>query len=150
MLTSKALTRAGFGDVEIMDRRTSKEKSRFGGYELSCRLMLGSLPAKVIVKVLSRDTIRQRQLDELAGSVMRSGADAGLIVSPYPLPQALLGAVRSYRPLKIHVIDGPLLAELLTRSSIGIGPKGRPDFAFFSELEDTSLKIQSFMRRECV
>jgi len=147
MLTSKALTRSGFGDVEILDRRSTKEKTRFGGYELSCRLTLGNLPAKVIVKVI-QDEVRQRMLDELAGSILRSGADAGLIVTPFHLSTSVKRAQPSYRPLRIHIVEGEELADILTRAQVGTRKQGTPDFAFFSELEEVSGRIRSFMREE--
>lgn len=52
MVVEQALARSGFGDVEILDRRRNKQKSRFGGHELSCRTRIGSLPATVLVKVV--------------------------------------------------------------------------------------------------
>lgn len=143
MLTSKALTRSGFGDVEILDRRHSKQKSRSGGHELSCHTTIGILPAKVVVKVIN-DEVRIRMLDELAGAVDRTHADLGLIVTTKRLCKSARKMLASYRRSRISAIEGPELATLLLKH--GIAARGADvDYAFLSSLEEVSEKLLSFI-----
>ena len=100
MLTSKVLSRSGFGDVQLLDRRQSRQKSRFGGHELLCESSVGMFPTRVIVKVI-QDSVRLRMLDELAGSVRRTNADMGLIVSPHHLTANASKHLASYAPMRI-------------------------------------------------
>src|SRR5579871_2191023 len=81
MLTSRVLTRSGLGDAQILDRRHTKQKSRFGGHEILCETVVGDATYRTIVKVVN-DTGRLRMLDELAGSVIRMKADRGILVTP--------------------------------------------------------------------
>jgi hypothetical protein len=147
MLTAKALTRAGFGDVEILDRRRPSEKSRFGGHELSCRTFLGSLPLHVVVKVV-REDVHLRMLDELAGTVLRMRADVGLLVTPHRLSAKKAVIPPTYRPARVEVLDGPALARLVR--SAGVGARGRADvdYGFFGELEHASNRLLEFIDKE--
>lgn len=147
LLTAKMLSRSGFGEVQILDRRETRQKSRFGGHELLCETSLGSLPVKVIVKVIN-DSIRLRMLDELAGAVLRTKADLGIIVSPHHLTSSAKRYQASYKSARLSVIDGAALAERLGRLGIGIRAHGGPDYAFFIELEEMGRRVSDFMRRE--
>jgi hypothetical protein len=147
MLTSKALSRAGFGDVQVLDRRQSKQKTRYGGHELLCEVSLGTVPMRVIVKVIN-DGVRLRMLDELAGSVRRTNADLGLIVSPHELTQAAEKNLSSYQPMRLEALTGLSLAQLLSRYHIGTRSRGEVDYAFFGSLEAFSVQLSSFFKKE--
>ena len=147
MLTSKVLTRSGFGDVEILDRRETGQKSRYGGHEISCLAALGPVPVKVIVKVV-RDDVRTRMLDELAGAVIRSSADLGLIVTPYHVSASISGRQAGYRPARVEALDGASLARLMRCSGIAVRPSGDVDYAFLSELETVSQRLLEFVGKE--
>ena len=144
MLTSKALTRSGFGDVQLLDRRQSKQRSRYGGHELVCRGNLGTLPMKVIVKVIN-DSVRVRMLDELAGVVIRTRADAGIIVTPHHVTTNALRQQGTYSRARIEIIDGHALAGLLSKFGIGQRGRGEVDYAFFGALHEMSDRVLSFI-----
>lgn len=145
MVVSKALARSGYGDVQFLDRRQSKQKSRFGGHELQCETMLGNRPVKVIVKVV-RDSVRIRHLDELAGTAIRTGADSGMIITPFHITSKAQTLLDSYGPVRIAVIEGSALAAWLTELKIGVRGAEDVDYAFFGELEDMSMRVLSFIR----
>ena len=145
ILTSRALSHSGFGYVQLLDRRQSKQKSRFGGHELLCETTVGGLPVRVIVKVI-QDSVRLRMLDELAGGIRRTNADLGLIVSPHNLTANASQALGSYAPMRIEAITGRTFAELLSRYHIGVRSRGDVDYAFFSELEDLGERLISFLK----
>jgi hypothetical protein len=144
MLTSRALTRSGFGDVQILDRRHSKQRSRFGGHELMCLSNLGSLPLKVIVKVIN-DSARLRMMDELAGAVLRTKADLGLLVTPHQTSPIMKKRQAGYGAARIEIVDGPVLASMLAGHGIGVRERGGVDFAFFSSLETVSNRLLNFL-----
>jgi hypothetical protein len=144
MLTSKALTRSGFGDVQILDRRHSKQRSRFGGHELLCQSSIGSLPLNVIVKVIN-DSVRLRMLDELAGAVIRRRADFGLLVTPHHISATMKGRQVQYGPVRIEVMDGPVLASLLGKEGIGVRERGGVDVPFFESMEILSQRLLGFL-----
>lgn len=146
MITSKALTRAGFGDVQILDRRKSGQKSRHGGHELQCETTLGLLPVTVIVKVI-QDKVRVRMMDELAGAVDRTGSDLGVIVTPFGVTAKASRQRDCYRRSRIEVLDGPSLAELLLKHRIGVRARGEVDYEFFGSIEDVSERLLSFIER---
>lgn len=147
MITSKALTRSGFGDVQILDRRHTKQKSRFGGHELLCQTAVGCLPMRIIVKVIN-DAGRVRMLDELAGSVIRTKADLGLLMTPHHLSANANRVQGSYFGVRIETITGSALAAFVRSHGIGVRPSGELDYAFFSELEEVSGRLLSFLEKE--
>ena len=147
LLTSKVLSRSGFGEVQILDRRETHQKSRFCGHELMCESSFGSLPLKVIVKVIN-DGVRVRMLDELAGAVMRTKADLGIIVSPRHVTATARKLQAHYLSARVNIIDGNDLAERLTKLGIGVRPKGDVDYQFFGALEEVSARVSSFMKAE--
>lgn len=147
MLVSKALTRAGFGDVEIQDRRDAGQKSRHGGHEISCLAALGPVPLKVLVKVV-RDDLRIRHFDELAGGVIRCGTDLGLLVTPFEISASASRAQADYRPARVEAMGGGALAELMRCSGVAVRPSGEPDYAFLSELETVSERLLAFIGKE--
>lgn len=137
MIASTALSRSGFGDVEILDRRSTKQKSRYGGHEMLCRAKIASLPAHVVVKVI-QDRINTRMLDELHGCVDRRRADLGVIISPFQISPSVAKMQASYAKSRVEIIDADGLSGMLKCSGIGIRPKGDVDFAYFAEMEARS------------
>lgn len=149
ILVSKALARSGFGDVEILDRRRSGQRSRHGGHEISCLTHVGPLPVRVIVKVVAdRDGVRTRMLDELAGAVLRNSADLGLVVTPFRVSPKAVAKRSSYPPARVEAMDGDALAALVRRSGVAVRPSGEPDYAFLSELETVSERLLAFIGKE--
>jgi restriction endonuclease Mrr len=146
LVTSKMLSRSGFGDVQILDRREPRQRSRFGGHELLCETNVGSLPVRIVVKVIN-DAVRLRMLDELAGVVIRTKSDLGLIVTPHHLTASARRHQEAFHSARIEVIDGVRLAEKLTSLGIGVREKGSIDFAFFMALEEAADRITAFMRK---
>lgn len=144
ILASKALTRSGFGDVQILDRRHSRQKSRHGGHELLCQASLGNVPVSVVVKVI-KDSIRVRMLDELAGTVQRMKADLGLIITPFGASAKAKSKLQSYTASRIELLDGAGFSQLLTRYHIGASNKDEIDYSFFESLEEASEKVLQFI-----
>lgn len=141
---SKALSRSGYGDVQFLDRRLPRQKSRFGGHELVCETVIGPRSMRVIVKVL-RDSVRIRHLDELAGAVTRMGADSGLIISPFGVTKTAARLLDSYGPIRVGVIDGESLAKWLRELGIGVRRDGSVDWAYFGNIEEMSNRVLSFI-----
>jgi hypothetical protein len=147
VVTAKALSRSGFGDVQILDRRQTKQKSRFGGHELICQTDVGMVPLKIIVKVIN-DAGRLRMMDELAGAVIRNGADFGLLITPHHLTKNASKHKGSYHRARLEVLHGEAFADLLRKHRIGVRSKGEVDYAFFAELEVLSTRLLTFLKEE--
>jgi len=143
-VTSRVLARAGYGDVQILDRRESRQRSRYGGHELLCELTVGTVPARVVVKVV-RDSVRQRMVDELAGTVIRRNASMGILIATKHVPALVDRSKDRYNPLRLQIIDGDALAGLLAQYQIGVRPHGEVDYAYFGDLEAQSFRILSFL-----
>lgn len=147
LVTSKMLARSGFGDVQIMDRREKRQKSRFGGHELLCETTLGSLSIRIVVKVIN-DAVRLRMLDELSGVVARTKADLGILISPHHVTSSARRHQVAFREAHVEVMDGERLAGRLMSLGIGVRPKGSVDYGFFWSLEEASQRIAALMREE--
>lgn len=143
IVTSKALTHAGFGDVQIMGRRRTTQRTRLGGFEMLCEMYVNAKPIRVVVKVI-RDDIRVRMLDELTGVLLRTHADFGLIVTPFGVTGRASRIVADYKPARLEIIEGRALEELVTRFGIGVRGNGLVDYAYFGQLEEAAQHIQAF------
>lgn len=137
LITCEVLKRQGFDDVHILDRRQSREKSRFGGHELLAFGHVADLPVTAIVKVI-RDSARVRNLDEMIGTIDRRKADLGIIVTPFHVAASAVETLHEYSAHRIELIDGQTLEDLLRRFRIGIRLWGDVDYAFFGGLEVSS------------
>lgn len=149
MILSKALSRSGYGDVQILDRRLPKQKSRHGGHEMLCEATLAGRTVRVVVKVL-RDSVRIRNLDELAGTVIRMKADSGLIVSPFHVTNQAKKLLAVHNPVKLWVIDGEGLADLLKAQRIGVRGAGDVDYAYFGAMEEMSDRVLGMLNHLAV
>lgn len=150
LLVSKALARSGYGDVEIMDRRHERQKSRFGGHELLCTTSVGDRQIKVLVKVL-KEAIRVRNLDEMCGTIGRMQADLGLVVSRMHITKDAKRLLPKFEGSRVSAIDGETLALLMEKHKIGVRGGG-VDYAFFGELEEVSDRVLLFLdslRHDC-
>jgi hypothetical protein len=144
MLVAKVLTRNGFGDIQILDRRMPRQKSRLGGCELLCVTSIGSVSVRVIIKVI-RDSVRTRMLDELAGAIDRTGSDFGILVSNKRLPKGMSARHEMYVKSRVEVIDLALLVQMLVKFRVGVRPAGEPDYAFFVDLEEKLDQVNDFL-----
>lgn len=148
ILTSKALSRSGYGDIELLGRRMPKQKSRIGGCELLCHTNLGAQPIRVIVKVI-KDSVRTRMLDEMAGAIDRTRSDFGILVPMEELSGRLASVARRYERSRVEVIDIARLTEMLYRFRIGVRPNGEPDYQFFADLDEQLDRVNEFLAHEC-
>lgn len=137
LITTQVLKRQGFDDVHILDRRQSRERSRFGGHELLVEGHVGDLPVSAIVKVI-RDSARIRNLDELIGAVDRRGADLGILVTPHHVTRTAVTVLSSYTSGRIEVLDGASFTDLMRRFKIGVRGYDDVDYAFFGGIEEAS------------
>jgi hypothetical protein len=144
---SKTLSRSGLGDVQILDRRSSRQKSRLKGHEILCETMVGNYPIKIAVKVI-QDQIRTRMVDELAGTVLRTNSDLGILVSPFNRSRSIAALQGQHRPVRIEILDGDRLAELMRWSGVGVRSKGGVDYAYFTALEELASRIEVFLGME--
>lgn len=141
IIIERLLMCSGFDDVRSMGRRKSRQKSKLGGFDLECRTCIGSVDAKVIVKVL-RDDVRIRNVEEMVGTRDRCGAHLGLIIATGNVSKFPQQNLATYRAKGVEWWDGEMLAEKLTRYLIGVRSGGEADFAYFASLEDAGPIIE--------
>jgi hypothetical protein len=147
ILISTVMSRSGWNETIILDRRETGRKSRHGGHEISCRTFLGPVAVKMVVKV-HRDTGRTRMLDEMAGTVLRNGADVGLLVTPTKLSPGIAAKQAGYKGVRMESIDHEALASLMRCSGVGVRHDGTPDYEFLVALEEQSARLLVFMKQE--
>jgi len=138
MLLEKLLPFEGFGDVEVLDRRKTKQKSRFGGFEMRCRTKVGNQAGIVLVKVVPKFPLNTRMVHELAGCGLEHDALLSLLVSPFNRSPSRAFAQALQPKLRVRIIDVPELIRLMNCSGLGIRPKGEVDYAFFANLKTAS------------
>lgn len=134
ILVQRLLGRMGFGEVRSMGRLKPSQKSKRGGHELFCRFQAGSQDATMVVKLVS-DSARLRMLCELAGTMLLNRAQFGLLIATKPSSERMFRYLDRLTPLKMDLIDGPALVQLLHKHGIGIRQHGEPDFAYLERLD---------------
>ncbi|MBS1708019.1 MAG: restriction endonuclease [Armatimonadetes bacterium] len=149
LAVQKALSRSGYGDVQFLGRRRPRQKSRFGGHDLVCETVMGPNLHRTVVKVL-RDSVRTRHLDELAGAVIRTGADSGIVVSPFPQTKEVARHLGSGRAARVHVVAGADMAEWFAGFGVGTTKDGRLDRQYFLDLEVAAEQVEEFLAKEGV
>ncbi|MFZ4507050.1 MAG: hypothetical protein ACOYON_05055 [Fimbriimonas sp.] len=147
IMTARGLSRSGFGDVQILDRREAKQKSRYGGHELLCITTVGGVPFRVVVKVI-RDSFRVRMFDELAGVVLRQKADMGILVSPRQGNEIGMKSQPQYRPVRLYSMDGHALTRMIARSHVGTKDGLTPDYVFLQSLEEYGDRVRNFVKEQ--
>lgn len=144
LLLQRLLARLGFGDVRSMGRLKAGQKSKQGGHELFCRFQAGSQTATMVVKLVS-DSARLRMLCELAGTVLLNRAQFGLLVTTKPSSGRMFRFLDRLAPLKIDLIDGPHLAQLLHKYGIGVREHGEPDFSYLEQLDGQEKEVVALL-----
>lgn len=147
MLVAKVLTRTGYGDIQVLGRRHRLQKSRVGGCELQCHTSMGSVPIRVIIKLI-KDSVRTRMLDEMAGAIDRTKSDFGIVVSTEKLSEKARRTRKEYKKSRVEIIDLCLLTEMLQKFRIGVRPGGEIDYAFFAAMEDQFDRVNEFLAYE--
>lgn len=140
ILLQRLLCRMGFGEVQSMGRLKPSQKSKQGGHELFCRFQAGSQTATMVVKLVS-DSARLRMLCELAGTMLLNRAQFGLLVATKRSSERMFRCLDRLSPLKIDLIDGPALVQLLHKYGIGVRIQGEPDFAYLEGLDQQEREI---------
>lgn len=145
LLIQRLLGRAGFGDIEIMDRRMEGQRSRNLGYELTCHSVKGTLPIRILVKV-TKEHGRLRMVDELASVVHREQAHAGLLV----VLNQVAASVRTFQFSRlcspVEVVEPFTLLPLFHRHGVAVRPAGGVDYAYLEELEMQSEQLLAALR----
>ncbi len=143
IIVVKILAQAGFGDVQIMDRRTTRQKSRFGGFEVLCEGSHGTEKWTIPVKVIP-DAINLRMVDELAGVVQRRKASGVMIIGTQGVAKNVAKHIDSYttRPIIWGIEE---LAHQAVRLGVGVRKGGGVDYAFFGQLEMVSDMVLDFL-----
>lgn len=134
VLSMTMLTRSGFHDVQILDHRYRAQRLRDGEIALICTSTLNRVPVTVVVKVANR-SVKRRHLDELSITIIRTGAESGMIVSPFHVTPKAQAILDRYRTIRASVVDGELLTTYCEALGIGLRGEGAVDYAFFGELE---------------
>jgi len=132
---------SGFDDVRSMGRRRSRQKSKLGGFDIECCTTIGSIDAKVVIKIL-RDDIRIRNVEEMVGTRDRCGAHLGLIIATGRVSKFPQKHAETYKAKGVEWWDGEKLAERLTRYLIGVRMSGEADFGYFTSLEGAGPVIE--------
>ena len=146
LVTSAALTRAGYGDVQFQDRRESRQKTKHGGHELTCTLRVGEAMSRAVVKVIN-DGIRTRMCDEAMGTADRRRADFAMIVSPHNLSPKVAHQQGQYTKTPLQVFAGIDLAALVAKYKVGIRKDGSIDYAYYETLRSSAHELMPYLLR---
>jgi hypothetical protein len=139
---SQLLSRLGYRDVRPSGRTDWKGRNKGGGYDIVASLsdVLHSRTVIVSAKQFDRASrIFQRQVDELRGAAIRSGANEALLITSGSLSDAIDPKVLVSPFFPVRLMDGDELISLLIQYGIGITDSFGLDEAFFAKLEQEAI-----------
>lgn len=148
LCVSASLSREGYSDVQLLGRRTTKQKSYLGGCDLVAHQPLGVFHTRTLVKVI-QDDVRLRMLDEMTGAMPRNKANFGVIVTPYGVTRQVRELNAEFPGHPIRIIDGKELSYLMVLHGIGVEDregKGSIDYNYFQHLHEHSRKLLKMIR----
>lgn len=135
------LVSMGYGEVKLMGRTQWRQRTAHGGLDMEAYTEVGVTRVQVIAQVKQYiRPIQRRFVDELRGTMLRTGARHGLLVTTSTFPNAAQKAVSGDRLAPIRLIDGEELTTLLIRHRIGAIPDSkdglRIDSSYFDQLRE--------------
>jgi restriction endonuclease Mrr len=148
LIVSNVLSREGYSDVQLLGRRTTKQKSYIGGCDLIAHQRLGVFITKTLVKVI-QDDVRIRMLDEMTGAMPRTSANFGIIVTPKGVTERVEILNSAYPGHPVRIITGKELARLMVANRLGVldfGGELRPDYRYFQNLHDRSRQLLAYLK----
>lgn len=122
---ARLLTALGYRDVRLMGALHEKGRNAFGGMDLSAEQGQGLTASKVIAQVKQyRDPVPRAFVDELRGTMLRVGAQQGLLVTTSEFARsASEAALSGQHAAPVRLLDGRELARLLIAYGIDVeGP----------------------------
>jgi Restriction endonuclease len=136
------LSRLGYQDICPSGRLDWKGRNKGGGYDLTATMPNGFHPMRVVITAKQFDRtsrIFQRQVDELRGAALRSGANEALLITSGTLSPAIDHEGISSSLAPVRLMDGDELISLLIQHGIGITDSFGLDEALFTKLEQEAI-----------
>ncbi|MCX6379877.1 MAG: restriction endonuclease [Armatimonadetes bacterium] len=135
------LVSMGYVEVKLMGRTQWRQRTAHGGLDMEAYTEVGVTRIQVIAQVKQYTRpIQRRFVDELRGTMLRTGSRHGLLVTTSTFPNAAKKAVAGDRLAPIRLIDGEELTNLLIRYQIGVisGSENNPaiDNSYFDQLRE--------------
>lgn len=111
----------GYQDARLMRRTHWRQRTTNGGFDVAAWCVSGVTTATVLVQVKQyARPVSRRFVDELRGTLLRSHAQHGLIVTLSTFARPAREAAGRDMVAPIRLVDGAELIELLVRHRIGV------------------------------
>ena len=147
------LVQMGYTDVQLMGRTHWKGRNNEGGIDLQACSKTGVTASRIILQVKQyQRPVQRRFVDELRGTMLRTGATQGLLITTSDFPTIARITAARERLAPIRLVDGDELLDLLLSHQIGItnqpGEKRTFDAAYFADLDRRFPGKRKSSRRE--
>ena len=111
----------GYQEVRLLSRTQWKQPTRHGGKDLEAKLCAGVSGAPLLVQVKQYErTVSRRFIDELRGTILRTGGGHGLIVTTSGFSAIAQRAAASDHVTPIRLVGREELLDLLCLYQIGV------------------------------
>ncbi|MCX6382467.1 MAG: restriction endonuclease [Armatimonadetes bacterium] len=135
------LTRLGYSEVRLLGRTEWRQPTKHGGLDMEAVSTTGITQARIALQLKQyRDRpVSRRFVDELRGTMSRTGATHGLILTTSTFSKAAKRAAQNAPRSPIRLVDGEELLHLLQQYGVGTymadDKNGRIDSSYFHSLE---------------
>ncbi len=135
------LVQMGYIDVQLMGRTHWKGRNNDGGIDLQACSQTGVTTSRIILQVKQyQRPVQRRFVDELRGTMLRTGATQGLLITTSDFPTIARITAARERVAPIRLVDGDELLNLLLSHSVGVSHnaegKWHVDLAYFAALNE--------------
>lgn len=114
----------GYTEVQMLDRTAWRQRTSHGGRDLEAYSQTGLTRARIILQLKQYERpVSRRFVDELRGTMLRTGARQGLVITTSSFSRAARNAATGdhYAAVApIRLIDGAELCGLLVQHRVGV------------------------------
>lgn len=120
-LVLKVIQRCGYSNVHLAEKMDSRGRTLIGGLDIKAYCATDINKSLTIAQVKQYTTpVPRRFVDELRGTMLRTGAKHGLLITTSVCSKAAHQAAQAIPMLPITILEGNHLLDLLMEHQIGI------------------------------
>lgn len=120
-LVLKIIQQSGYSNVHLAEKMDSRGRTLIGGLDIKAYCQTDLTKSLTIAQVKQYTTaVPRRFVDELRGTMLRTGAKHGLLITSSVCSKAAHQAAQAIPMLPITILEGNNLLDLLIDHQIGI------------------------------
>ena len=135
------LQQSGYASVHMMGRKHKRGRTKAGGHELRTYTQTDFASSLTLTQIKQyQRVVSRRFVDELRGTMLRVGAEQGLLITTSTFSRVAYKAATVSDVAPIRLIDGEELTQLMVGHRLGVYPAQKGIFALAAAYFDNLQK----------